>query len=232
MCRSERKRAIMPAEKFYDFEFGAEPLRDIKKRDLLASSDSVHDAPLTYALLTKAEGMEQEFQRARKTNPVFETTPAEVWIAAEIMPLVKEIRANVGLHDRLLNNALQRYLRREAKPNLLPRADDDEPLTTTVKPYIPGLKTLLVADCDRRKSLHEILRLPAGAYILRNALALRKPGSLRETIFLRGIREKWQGHRIAKELDDKVLKPTNKDFKTYTEMLLVKPQLFYSLKSS
>jgi hypothetical protein len=220
----------MPAEKFYAFEFGAECLRELKRRDLLGSSNPAHLAPLVYNLLTKAEEMEQAFQRARRENPLFETTLAEVWIVAEIMPLVKEIRANVALHDHLLSNALQRYLRREAKPNLLPRPDDDEPLTTTIAPYIPGLKKLLVALCDRRKSLREILRLPAGAYTVREALARRKAGTDRQAIFLLGIKAEWPDHRIAKELDDKGLKPKNKDFKSYGEMYRIKPQNFSSMK--
>jgi hypothetical protein len=220
----------MPAEKFYDFEFGAEPLRDLKKRDVLASSNPAHGVPLIYNLLTKAEGMEQQFQKDRKVNPLHETSSPETWIVAEIMPFVKEIRANVGLHDRLLNTALQRYLRCEAKPNLLPRPDDDEPLVTTIEPYIPGVKKLLVAVCDRRKSLREILRLRAYAYTVRAALSQRKPSSRRQAIFLRGIKEKWSNPRIAKELDNGELKPKNRHFKSYGNMYQTKAQLFHSIK--
>src|ERR1700682_641304 len=220
----------MPTKKFYDFEFGAAPLRDLKKREVLASSNPVHFVPLIYNLLTKAEGMEQEFQRERKANPLLETTSPEIWIVAEIMPFVKEVRENADVHDRLLSNALQRYLRRQAKPKLRPRPDDDEPLLTTIESYVPALKKLLIAVCDRGKSLREILRLPADAYTIRDALARRKPGTKRQGIFLLGIEEKWRNPRIAKELDEKGLKPDDSDFKSYAEMLQIKPQLFYSMK--
>jgi hypothetical protein len=232
MYSSEKERAIMPNEKFYDFEFGAEPLRSLKKIDLLASSNSVLGVPFIYHLLSKAEAMEQEFQRDRKANPLFETTAPEIWIVAEIMPLLKEVRAKVAIDDELLSDALQRYLRREAKRILPPRPDDDEPLVTTIEPYIPALKKLLVAVCDRRKSLRGILRLSARAVTIRDALARRKGQTSRQAIFLFGIKAKWSNHRIAKELDDKGLKPKDKDFKSYAEMFQIKPQLFYSMKSN
>jgi hypothetical protein len=220
----------MPTRKFYDTEFGAEPLRDLEKRDLLASSNPVHLVPLTYNLVTKAEGMEQRFQRDRKANPLFETTAAEIWIVAEIIPFVKEVRANVALDDELLSDGLQRYLRRESKQYLSPRPDDDEPLVTTIEPYIPALKKLLDAICDRRKSLRGILRLSANAVTIRDTSARHNGGTSRQAIFLLGIKGKWSNYRIANMLDDKGLKPKNKDFKSYAEMYRIKPGVFYSMK--
>jgi hypothetical protein len=221
----------MPTEKLYDFEFGAECIRELKRRDLLGSSNSAHCVVLTYNLFTIAEEMEQRFQNERKINPLFETTAPEAWISAEILPFVKEVRAKVLMDDRLLYEGLQRYMRSVARPRPFPRPDDDEPLLTTIRPYIPAIKKLLVDVCDRCKSLHGILRLPANAYTVGEALAQRRPTTERQEIFLRGIRERWPNHRIAKELDDKGARPRSQDYRYYTEMLRLKPQNFYSLKS-
>ena len=69
------------------------------------------------------------------------------------------------------------------------------------------------------------------AYTIREALRPLKPASRREEIFLRGIRENWPNQRIAKELDDQALRPKNKDCNSYSNMLRMRPQLFYSVKS-
>lgn len=222
----------MRIQKVYDTEFGAEPLRDLKRRDVLGSSNLVHYVSLTYKILAEAEGMENRFQKARRENPLLETTAPEVWIAAEYIPLIREIRSNVEIDDLLLSQALQRYLNRKAKGNLTARLEGDEqPLTRTIEPYINALKDLLLDVCDRRKSLRGILRLPAKAYTGREVQARQKPRTLLQLIVLQGIQEGWPNHKIAKELDDKGVRPRNGDYAKHTEMLRNNPQSFYSMKS-
>ncbi len=218
--------------KSYDAEFGADPLNELKKRDILARANPVHYVPLIENLHRMVEAMEQKFQEERKPNPLLETTAPEAWIAAEIMPFVKEVRANADIDDQLLSKALQKYMQRGTKAHPISGPDGEEELHTTIEPYLSALRELVTAVCDRRKSLRRILRLSPGAYTIREALIPRKPASRRETIFLQGVRDNWPNHRIAKELDDKGLKPSNKDYKSYKEMLRTSPQLFYSLKSA
>jgi hypothetical protein len=216
---------------FHDEEFAPEVLKALKKREILAQANPAQLVPLHYNMSTRAVLMVKKFQDERSEYPLLETTPPEAWIAAEIVPVIQEVRSKADVDESVLSAPVQRYLR---VPVELPRVQgsEEQRLHTTIEPYLLKIKSLLTDIVNRRKSLRAILRLPAGVYKLRGTLVSPKPGSRREAIVVRGIKEKWRNHRIAKELDDHGLKPQDKIYPSYTNMVDVNAQLFYSLKSS
>jgi hypothetical protein len=220
----------------HDAEFNVAILKVLKKRDILGEANLALLIPLTYNIWTDVDRMEQKFQGERKSNPLLETTPAEAWICAQIMPFIQEVRQNADIDERILSRAIQEYFQRNASGHINADDADGLQLCTTIEPYLSAAKDLLDDICDRRKSLREIFGLRPGAYSIREAFSRRIPGSKREALILRGLREKWGNPRIARELDEKGVKPknrntNNKDYRSYRDMLRNNPQLFYSLKN-
>lgn len=216
--------------KLHDDEFSPEILLMLKQRDILGRLNPAQLVPLRYNSQTEAEAMVQKFQDARRDNPLLETTPAEAWLTAELMPVVEQIRAKVDIPEKVLDATLQRYFCRAMQP-IVDRISDEQQLCTSVEVYLTAIKQLLIDLYDRRKSLRGILRISPTAYTVRKALAARMPTSRREAVFLQGITEGWKNHQIARALDERGLKPRNRDYKSYREMHQIKNQLFCALKS-
>lgn len=217
--------------KLHDDEFSPEILLMLKQRDILGRKNPAQLVPLRYTLYTEAEATVQKFQDARRDNPLLETTPAEAWLTAELMPVVEQIRAKVDIPERVLDAALQRYFCRAVQP-IVDRISDEQQLCTSVEVYLTAIKQLLIDLYDRQLSLRDILEIPATAYTLREAIVVRKPSSRREEIFLKGIKERWKNQRIARELDEKGLKPRGTTYKSYKEMHQINSQLFCATKSN
>lgn len=223
----------MARRKFYDEEFDPEFLEVLGKREILARSNPTHYAILVYNLVTEAEALEERYQEDRKANPVLETTPSEAWLAAEILPLIKDIRARIQVDNAVLGEAIKRFLRSRVRPYPAKVNDDGEQqLQTTVKPFLPVIKTLLLDVVNHQKSLRSILNLPRDVSNARAASAPKKPRSLRAEIIITGIVQKYSNQRIARELDAKRLTPRDKSFKSYVEMQREDPHRFAAMKSS
>jgi hypothetical protein len=218
------------ASRLFDEEFSAGILATLKRRDILGRANPTQLVPLWYNVNTEAEGIVQKFHEDRRSNPLLETTPPEAWLAAELMPIVLEIRAQVIISETLLVEALQRYFRGSVRSVGVDNTSGEQQLCTSVEPCLPALKRLLMDLYDRRKRLCDILQIRLDAFTFREALAARKPSSPREQIILQGINEGWKNHRIAVELDKQRFVPRDRDYKSYTQMLRTTPQNFYSMK--
>lgn len=218
----------MPA-RLYDEQFSADVLKMLKKRDVLGQSNPVHFVPLEYNVAAEVEKIEEQFEAERKQNPLLETTLPEAWLTAEITPIVAEVRPNVSISEAVLTVALLRYFRRAVRLNDSPL--EEQQLWTTVRPYRAALKSLLLDLSDRRKGIHEILKIPRDVRTIRDVTQDRKPHSRREEILLQGIKGHWTNQHIARELDKHGIKPHSRDFGSYTEMFRMKSQNFYALKS-
>jgi hypothetical protein len=215
--------------KMFDSELNAEVLKMLKRRDILGLANSAHLSLLIYNLNTEAEMIVVRFDAARRENPLLETTTPDAWLTAEMMPVVELIRDKVDIAEPILAAAIQRYFRRVAHPIAADGTPGEQQLCTSIEAYLPAVKNLLINLYDRKKSLRAILGIPVAAYSLREALTQRKPSSRMEAVFLEGMNARWKNHRIARTLDEQHLKPRRD--KSYTEMLRLNPQGFYSLKS-
>jgi hypothetical protein len=221
-------RSLSMTSRFYDEEFSSEILQMLRRRNVLGRSNPAHLAILLYNLYTEAEVIVQKFQHDRRQNPLLETTPAEAWLTAELIPMVQKIRAKVDIADSVLDPALQRYFYRAAH-SIVDKSSDEQQLCTSVEAYLPAVKELLIDLYDSKKGLRGILKLPPTAYTFREAFTARKPTSRRADIIVQGIKEGWKDQRIARALDNGALKPRN--FPSYMEMLRNSAQNFYSMKS-
>lgn len=218
--------------RLYDHEFSAGVLQMLRKREALGQSNTVHFVPLVYNLRTEAEcGMEERFSAERRSNPLLETTHPVAWLAAEFFEHISEIRPNVEFDEFAVVAALKRYFQR-AVLSTMNEYPGEEQLWTTVRPYRDAMKKLLLDLFNRRQSLRSILKLPAGSCTIHQAMSEREPSSRREEVILRGIKEHWSSQRIARELDNLGWKPRSASFKSYSELLHMNPQNFYSLKSA
>ena len=216
------------SERFYDDEFDPDLLKVLRKRDILGEANPAQLAPLVYNLLTEVRLLEKKFQTERQQNPLLETTPPEAWIAAELLPWIQQVRCGVDLDERILSAVLKRKLRCAVQPL---GESCDQHLHRAIQPYLTHVKKLLLQIVDRRKSLGQIMSLRPNAYSVRDALKVRQPNTRREATIVRSIREGRPDHWIARELDKHGDKPKG-DFASYTEMLRISPQLFYSMKSN
>ena len=216
----------------YDEEFSPVILATLKKRDILGRANSAQLVPLWYNMNTKAEGIVQKFHEDRRSNPLLETTPPEAWLAAELMPMLLEIRLQVNMNETVLVASLQRYFRGSVRSVAVDNTSGEQQLCTGIEPYLPALKHLLIDLYDRRKRLCDILKIPLNAFTVREALAERKPFSRREKIILQGIDERWKSQTIAHALDEERLVPRGHTYTSYTHMLRTSPQNFYSMKFS
>jgi hypothetical protein len=120
-----------------DAEFESAVLATLKKRDILGRANPAQLALLDYNLRTEAEGFEQEFQESRQRNPLLETTAPEAWIAAEIVPKIREVRSNVDVAEEVLSEAVQKYLLYRSKTDTPSEVDDEQKLHTTIQKFIP-----------------------------------------------------------------------------------------------
>jgi hypothetical protein len=219
--------------KFHDAEFDLEILGSLRKREILGDANPSLLVPLWYNLDTKAESLDEQFQRERRDNPLLETTPPEAWLAAILLPDIEKIRPNVRISDRVLSKAVQRYLlqRFPLKPAEL-AADADQTLTTAVTPFIPAVRSLLADLFDRKKSLMRILALRLKDGSIHETIVSAQPTSDREKITAQAIRENWPNIQLAQELNDAGLKPRNPRWTSYIDFLHQDPGQFYVLRSS
>lgn len=217
--------------RLHDEEFSPEILRMLKKRGVLGQANWIHFVPLDYNVDTEAHALIERFQIERRENPLLELTPAEAWLAAEAMPIVHHIRASLNVEDAILSAALQRYFCYAQHPVVVDRRPGEQKLCTSVEAYFPLVKKLLTNLYDLRKSLREILGIPANAYTLREAMSKRRPSSRRETLILSGLNERRANQYIARQLDAHSMKPRSNKYKSYLEMVRINPQAFYALKS-
>lgn len=220
------------ATKLYDAEFAPGVLRMLKKRAILGRANAAQLACLNYNLGTEALAIAGRFQDERKRNPLLETTPPEAWIAAEVSPLIQEVRSNIDVDEELLSEAIQEYLRPWGPRNTGQTNGDEQKLHTTIEPYVPVLKKLLFDLYDRAKSLRAILGLRRHIYRVRDLVAQTRPSSRREGIMLQGIQQGWTNQRVARALDEAGITPRKHGhYDSYQQMLHISPQLFYSLKN-
>jgi hypothetical protein len=218
--------------KFYDAEFGWEVLSVLRKREILGRANPALFVPLTYNLLTKAQGLEQVFQEESQKNPLLETTPPEAWIAAELLPQIREIRENVEVDDEVLSDAVQKYLRHHSKGPGNSEVNAEQKLHTTICGFLPAIEKLLCDIFDRRQSLLGILALANNRFKVAQPIRAKAPSTLREAIIIQAIKEKWPHQKLAGELDRAGLKPKNKQWQSFRQMLEMYPHQFYSMKSS
>lgn len=212
--------------KLYDDEFSAEALKLIKEVEILGLARA---AVLSYNVGKDIRGLEETFQSERREDPLLETTPLEAWIILKILPRIQEIRSNIDMEEGLLVEALKRFLR-ESVRETPPQYENEQVLNTTIKAYVPALEKLFGELLDRRKSLRTILRLRPDAYTIRQVASPLKPRSKREQLILRCHEKKWNNRRLAMELDNAGIKPRNRDFKSYCQMLSDDSPLFRSMK--
>ena len=215
-----------------DAEFEPAVLAALKERDILGRVNFALLGPLDYYLRTEAEGFEQEFQKSRQRNPLLETTAPEAWIAAKIVPKIREVRSNVDVTDEVLSDAVQKYLLYRSATAMTSEVDDEQKLHTTIEQFIPAIEELLRETLDRRKSLADILALEINHFKVNQPLQLRVPKSLREQITVQAIMEKWPNPKLANELDRAKLKPKSKQFDSYKTLLHLDAQQFYSRKNA
>ena len=160
-----------------------------------------------------------------------ETTPPEAWIAAEILPRIRKVRANVEVDDEVFSEAVQKYLRCRSVGAEDSDLDNEQKLYTTIQNFIPAIEKLLCDIFDRRKGLADILALARDRYGVGQPIRARVPSALREQIILRAIKEKWSHPKLANELDRAKLKPKSTDWKSFKQMFHDYPEQFYSMKS-
>jgi hypothetical protein len=232
LARLMRASEVQMSKRFYDAEFAPGILVMLKERDILMRANRAQRYILVYNLATEAELLIRRFDEERKANPVLETTPPEAWIAAKLVPNIREIRPNIDTDDELLSEAIQRILRRFA-----PLADIakhcEQVLSLTIEPYRPCLETLFRDLFDRTKGVRSILGLRRATYNLRDFERDTKPFTMLGTIFLQGIRERWSNRRIAITLDEAGVQPRNPEkYKSYVHMLGIDSHSFYSLKNN
>jgi hypothetical protein len=227
-----RALEVRMRKRFYDVEFSPGILAMLKERDILNRANFAQGCILIYHLATEVELLVRRFDEERKANPVLETTPPEAWIAAKLIPNIREIRSNIDMDDDLLSEALQRILRRFAPVGNINK-HSEQVLRLTIEPYRSYLETLFLNLFDRTKSLRSILGLRCAVFGVRNLDSQTRPFSRREDIIVRGLMEKWPNMRIAIALDEAGIRPRSPDrHKSYVHMLRSNSQCFHSSKSA
>ncbi len=217
------------SKRFYDAEFSPGILTMLKEREILSRANFAQGCILIYNLATEAELLVRRFTEERKANPVLETTRPEAWIAAQIVPSIREIRPNIDTDDAVMSKAVQENLCRFTPTKGL-LDHDEQTLCTTIEPYRPYMERLFLDLFDRSKSLRAILGLRRTVYGVRNFDLQGKPFSRLEDIILRGLIEQRKPRLIAITLDEAGLKPRR--YKSYVHMLEINSHSFYSLKNN
>lgn len=217
--------------KLYDHEFGTSLLAVLRNRELLAQGNQVHYVALHYNIGLELAKLEQDFQQERRTDPLLEQTPPLTWLAAKLVPYIGQIRPNIRVTDKVLSLAVRKYLRRHLSRQTAITDLEQQELVRTMEPYLSAVRKLLNGLYDRRRSLAGLLALTAKTYSLRRSMKFRKPKSLRDRIYIRGITEGYSNARIARDLDDADVRPRKKSWQGYAEMNLQDPKQFQVLKS-
>jgi Arc/MetJ family transcription regulator len=220
------------SKRFYDTEFSPGILAMLKERDILMRANRAQGFILVYNLTSEVELLIRRFEEERKANPVLETTPPEAWIAAKLVPSIRETRPNIDTDDELLSEAMQKTLRRFTPVDDMAK-HGEQVLRLTIEPYRTYLETLFLNLFDRTKSLRAILGLRWAVFGVRDLEPQTRPFSRREDIIVRGLRGKWSNRRIATALDEAGIRPRSPDrHKSYVLMLKDNSQCFYSLKNA
>jgi hypothetical protein len=220
--------------KFYDTEFAPKALAMLKQQHILGTANVAHYAILHYNLGIQARDFEDVFQQARRENPLLETTPPEVWIAAQVVPIIRDVRSNVEVDDDVLSDAVQKYLRHHYKPAPVEdfEAQGEQKLYRTIEHFIPAIERLLRDLFDRAKSLGGILSLARDRFKVGHAIGARQLGTRREELIIQAINENWRNQKLADQLDRAGIKPKGKHWKSYKQMLHHNSQLFSATKNS
>jgi hypothetical protein len=217
-------------EKRHDTEFSPEVLLTLRRKEILERANCVNAVPLDYAISTCLSEMERLFQKERRADPLLEQTPPEAWIAAVLLDQIREIRSNVQIGDRVLCDAVQKYLRHHC-PQIEAQFDQrEQKLVTTIEPFLPAVRSLFDQLFDRRRSVFSILGLRTSSGSIRR-IARATPSSDREKIIVLSKREAWSNRRLAEALDTAETKPRDKRWKSYMEMYHQNPAMFRVLKS-
>jgi hypothetical protein len=220
----------MPIEKFHDVEFSPEVLLMLRRKEILERANCVNAVPLDYGISTRLVEIEDVFQIERRENPLLELTPPEAWIAAVLMDQIRDIRGNVQIRDRVLSDAVQKYLRHHCPRVEAPPDKDEQKLVNTIEPFLPAVRSLFDELFDRRKSIFGILGLRVSSGSIRRIVSAI-PKSKREQIAVQAINEGWPPRRLAQAWDAAGLKPRNRLWKSYMELLFQDRDQFYVLKS-
>jgi hypothetical protein len=220
----------MAIEKLHDAEFSSEVLLMLSRKEILERANCVNAVPLAHAISSRLVEMESLFQKERRGDPLLEQTPPEAWIATVLMDQIREIRGNVQIRDRMLSDAVQKYLRRHFPRNEAPPDNDEQKLVNTIEHCLPAVKSLFDELFDRRKSIFGILGLRISSGSIRRVVST-KPKSKREQIIVQAINENWSNPHLARALDAAGLKPRNPRWKSYLEFLFQDRDQFDVLKS-
>jgi hypothetical protein len=217
-------------EKLHDLEFSSEILLMLRRKEILERANCVNAVPLDYAISTRLVQMESLFQEERRADPLLEQTPPEAWLATVLMDQIREIRGNVRIRDRVLSDAVQKYLRRHFPPTGALPDQDEQKLVTSIEPFLPAVRSLFEKVIDRRKSIFGILCLRISNASIRR-IVKATPKTAREKIMVQAINENWSNPRLASSLDTAGIKPRNSRWKSYKELLFEDRNQFYVLKS-
>jgi hypothetical protein len=217
-------------ETLHDAEFSSGVLLMLRRKEILERANCVNAVPLDYGISTRVVEIENLFQIERRGNPLLEQTPPEAWIAAVLLDQIRDIRGNVQIRDRVLSDAVQKYLRHHFPPVETPLDQDEQKLATTMEPFLPAVRSLFDELLDRRKGIFGILGLRVSSGSIRR-IVNATPKTLREKIMVQAINEDWSNPRLARALDAAGLKPRNPRWKSYMEFQFQDRGQFYVLKS-
>ena len=218
------------SRKLYDVEFSPSILSMLRRKEILERANCVNAVPLDYSISTRVVELESIFEKERRADPLLEQTPPESWIAATLIDEIRAIRGNVQIQDRILSDALQKYLRHRFPPVEAPSDQEEQKLVTTIEPFLLAVRSLFDDLFDRRKSIFGILGLRTSSGSIRRIVSAT-PKTPREKIMVRAINENWSNTRLASELDAGGVKPRNPRWKSYMQLLYQDRDQFYVLKS-